>query len=184
MPTTNPKVETLQYDIVKGSKTIGTILATKSTLNNESKYELTSSVSFRFIGEISIKSVFKTHFTDDVLTYAFSENLLNDKQKEFSEIQWDGNQYHVQLKKENKTIENEKITYSMLSLYYQEPKHVQQVFSERFAEYCQIKEIETDKYELTLPDGNKNYYYYQDGICTRVEVERTLMDVAFILQEE
>ena len=47
-----------------------------------------------------------------------------------------------------------------------------------------LGKVEENKYRLSLPDGNYNYYIYKNGLCTRVDIERTFFTVQFLLRKK
>lgn len=166
------------YDIFKGDKSIGTVQAEKITLSDGSqRYLLESEVAFSFLGRHTLRYTFNTHYQKGLLTFAEAKNLLNQKLRDSSRVQWDGHRYLINTDGSQSVLENTPISYSVSSMYYLEPDGVSQAFSERFAQFCPIRKLAPGKYELTMPDGRKNIYYYEKGVCQRVEVSMMLADL-------
>lgn len=65
---------------------------------------------------------------------------------------------------------------------HEEPINLQKIFSENYKRFIPIKAIKPHQYELQLPDGNRNFYTYANGICVSAEVNTTLSTVFFRLK--
>jgi hypothetical protein len=66
-------------------------------------------------------------------------------------------------------------------MYFFEPVDVNEFYSEHFDTHISIKKIQAHAYEIELPDGTKNVYYYKNGICSKVKIVRSLFTAEFIL---
>lgn len=176
------KSQQLQYEIVWKDDSIGYLTADKELQKGGAYYEIESSVLFKFIASVKLDFYFENLFQDGTLQKAQTKNLMNDKLRASSEISWTGQQYQTTVDEETAVL-NQKIKHTMTTLYYNEPKNINHVFSERYAEFCAIRPLGKGKYELTLPTGKKNYYSYQNGICTHVEVNHTLATFYFKLKK-
>ena len=74
------------------------------------------------------------------------------------------------------------VEHTVLSLYYKEPLNVREGFSDNFQQYLPVSKTGTGKYRVDLPNGNSNYYIYQQGRLLRVEVEQPFYALQFILK--
>jgi hypothetical protein len=74
------------------------------------------------------------------------------------------------------------IYYNMVCLYTQEPVSVNQVYSDKFQKFLPIQILGKQHYKIDFPDGNSNQYYYQNGICRRIESNNTLFPVVMELK--
>ena len=95
-----------------------------------------------------------------------------------------GKKYQVTDNGESKLISLSPIRYNTLMLYTNIPKNISKVFSGNFQKMLDIKKIAENKYRLILPDGKFNDYTYTNGICTKVEIVRSLGTVQFVLREQ
>jgi hypothetical protein len=66
-------------------------------------------------------------------------------------------------------------------LYFFEPVNIKQVYSDFSHSLLAIKKNKDGMYQLTLPDGNLNYYRYVNGVCTYVKMVRSLFTIEFKL---
>lgn len=174
--------QSYEYQIFKGNKPIGNILTNKIEKGSLTEFSIESNATFRIIFEFSTQFKFETSFSDGKLCRSFTKNMLNDSERESTEITWESGKYKI-------TKDNDEVSfldikrpqYAMANLYYQEPVEVHEVFSERFGEYLPIKNIGSKQYELTLPDGKTNIYTYKDGRCSEVKVNHMLATLYFKL---
>ncbi|MDQ3537071.1 MAG: hypothetical protein M3421_15750 [Bacteroidota bacterium] len=173
----------LNYTILWKNDSIGFLKANRGPSNNFVKYNIQSDVSVRFLAKVDMVYKFENIYSNGVLVKGTSSNFVNDKKRSFTLIKWDGKNYTAQVDDDEVSVPNKPIKFSMTSLYYKEPIGLNEIFSERFAVYCAINEISPHKYELTLPNGKKNYYTYKDGICTLVEVNHAIATFYFKLQD-
>ncbi|CAN5443756.1 hypothetical protein BH23BAC1_BH23BAC1_06130 [soil metagenome] len=177
------QAQELSYDIVWKGDSIGFLHASKIPTKNMTRYEIDSQASFRFIAKIELDYYFENVFSNGVLVKGISKHSMNNKLKSSSSIKWDGKKYNATVDDLEVPLDKKAVKTSMTSMYYQEPVGINEIFSERYAVYCAIKPVGTNKYELTLPNGKKNYYTYEGGICTLVEVNHPMATFYFKLRQ-
>jgi len=68
-------------------------------------------------------------------------------------------------------LQNQDIWFTVSKLYYTEPIGINTIFSERFGKFLSLEKLEQNKYALSKPDGRKNIYFYEKGICRKVIVD-------------
>jgi hypothetical protein len=90
--------------------------------------------------------------------------------------------YKFSGKDENPQTLKTPIQYTTLSLYHQEPANIREVYSNNFQKNIPVIKVAPGKYKLTLPNGNSNYYIYQQGVLVRVEVNQPFYTMQFILK--
>jgi hypothetical protein len=55
------------------------------------------------------------------------------------------------------------------------------VYSDNFQQYVPVTKVSANKYKISFPNGNYNYYTYKNGVCTTVDISQTLYDIQFRL---
>ncbi len=173
----------LEYDIIKGNNKIGELNATRNKLGEEVSYAIDSKVVISFLFELNIQFKYDSKFENDYLTWSDFSNMTNNKEKESTEITWEKYRYKVKTDKKESYVSKSQIAYTLSKMYFIEPIGIDKVFSERFAEYLTVSEIGDHMYELTLPDGKKNIYSFENGICNEVKVDHTLATFYFRLKQ-
>ena len=89
--------------------------------------------------------------------------------------------YEIKKEKSITQVKLNNIAYTQLSLYFFEPVNVSQVYSDKYEQYLKIEKKQNQLYAIDFPDGNKNYYSYSNGVCSRVRVEQSLFTIEFII---
>ena len=175
--------QTLLYDIYKGNDKIGEITVEKVTSTDKVHYEANSTARFRTLWMNDLSTSTAADFVNNELNYSMSKIILNDKIREHSVTKKEGSFYTYFKHPEERYKKKESpFRLSTVTLYYSEPTCVKQVFSENYQQLCNLKVIGANAYELTLPGGKVNQYYYKDGALVEVKVIRTFVDLSFRLK--
>jgi hypothetical protein len=177
--------QTLLYDIYKGDDRIGEIVVEKVIQGSKVHYEANSEASFRLIFMNDLTTNTAADFINNELSYSMSKITLNDKTREHTITKKEGHFYnYYKHKEENYKKKESPFRISTVTLYYSEPAGVKQVFSENYQQLCDLKVIGTNAYELTLPGGKINQYFYKNGRLVEIKVFRTFVDLSFKLKEQ
>lgn len=177
--------QSLYYDIYKGDDRIGEITVEKNTSPQGIHYSASSVAKFRLIFKNELTTYTAASFVDEELVQAVSKIELNDKIREYNTTQKQGHFYHYTQHEEDAFKKSEApFLISTVMLYYAEPSGVQQVFSENYQVLCELKKIGPHSYELSLPGGKINQYFYEDGKLLEIKVFRTFVDLSFRLKEQ
>lgn len=176
--------QTLFYDIYKGSDKIGEITVKKVAGDDKVHYEANSSSRFRTLWMNDLSTLTAADYVNNELSYSVSKITLNDKIREHSITKKEGSFYnYYKHPKERYRKKESPFRLSTVILYYSEPLGIKQVFSENYQQLCDLKVIGANAYELTLPGGKINQYFYKDGKLVEVKVFRTFVDLSFRLKE-
>lgn len=177
------KAQNMQYAVLKGGDTIGILNYSRNITANIILYKAESIVKVRFIFSVSVNSKEEACFKDGVLQYSSVFRKVNGTVKTNFYTKLNGNTYTIEDKKEDEVeaFNNYPITGSFLSMYYNEPANNNVVYSDTYKKLITISKLEDHKYKVTMPDGNYNYYYYQNGICNRVEIVHSFYTLTFCL---
>jgi hypothetical protein len=171
----------LQYEVLRNGKVIGYLDAVKKDKGTTVEYIMESNVKVSILMDFSLYSKVSGSFYNGMLTFGSIIRRVNGHDKANSMITWHNDRYLIQDK--DASIElKEKITYTTACLMHDEPVNRQRIFSENFKRFIPIKAIKPHEYELQLPDGNRNFYTYANGICVSAEVNTTLTTAYFRLK--
>ncbi|RYF90713.1 MAG: hypothetical protein EOO00_08745 [Chitinophagaceae bacterium] len=130
---------------------------------------------------ISIKSVEEAAFFNGTMTSSSINRKVNGKEKVNQKLLSTGNSYQWR-GNTKRDIPQFPIRFSVVSLYFEEPKDQLTIFSDALGRKVPIKEIRKGMYRLDLPDGNFNYYNYVNGICTMIEIHHSFFEIQFVLR--
>jgi hypothetical protein len=74
------------------------------------------------------------------------------------------------------------VTFSVGRLYHFEPIGYSKMLSERLGKEVEIRTIGKHAYELRQPDGDRNYFFYKNGICNEMQTRMKGKAVRFVLE--
>lgn len=172
----------LTYEVVRNNKVIGMMHALKTQKGTFTEYQTESSVQVNLVLELTIYTKVVGVFRQGQLLSGSAIRKVNNSTRVNTIIKWQGNRYVVEDDGE-KTEIIEKISYTTACLMHMEPAGLHRIFSEAYRKFIPIREIRPHYYELQLPDGNKNYYHYSNGICMGAEVNTNLSKAFFRLKK-
>jgi hypothetical protein len=172
----------LQYEVLRKGKVIGYLDAMKKNNGAIVEYIMESNVKISLLMDFALYSKVYGSFNNGVLTTGSIIRRINGKDKANSKITWLNDRYLIQDKDESIELK-EKITYTTACLMHEEPVNLQRIFSENYKKFIHIKAVKPHQYELLLPDGNRNFYTYENGICVSAEVNTTLSTAYFRLKK-
>jgi hypothetical protein len=172
----------LNYDVIRNGNVIGSLQASRISSGNQVEYITESSVNVKILMTFSMYSKVTGAFRDGMLINGSAVRTVNGHNKVNTFIQWKNGHYLLKEDEAQKEI-REKITYTTACLFNQEPVGLTRIFSENFGKFINLKEVRPHYYELHLPDGNRNYYSYSNGICTGAEVNTNYTKAFFRLKK-
>lgn len=144
---------------------------------------MTSDVKTRYIFYFSDETSETAGYDNGVMLYSsFYQKQTGSGTNNKSTIA-EGKTYKLTANGDTKFVNFNPIKYNMLLLYTDIPDGINEVYSANYQKMLPIKKIENNKYRLTMPDGKFNYYTYRNGICTNVEIVRSLFTLNFTLKE-
>lgn len=174
----------LTYDVVVHDQAIGRLKVNKTASPAGTQYLVDADVSMHFFGPKRMVTRFTSTYQSNLLTEASFHDQMNGRTRHDSRVRWDGKAYQIQVNKAESVIPTRRASFSTATLYDREPLGISELFSERHGRFCALRQVVPHTYELTLPDGKKNYYRYVDGVCREVEVRQPFFTIYFRLRHE
>lgn len=171
----------LTYQIFMGNDSIGLMHAEHKVAGANHLYEYRSSMSVNSVVNVEIQFLLTATFDKDKLLNSYTEQNVNGRTKVSSTAKWDGKMYLVQTLEKKDKIKNTMITYNLATLYFKEPVNLKKIYSDTNGSFLNVKQAGPHQYELVLPDGKRNLYTYQFGICKEVEINQLFSKVFFKL---
>ena len=171
----------LTYNVVQNNDVIGWLKLDKRDSANSSFIKFSSEIKKKVVFLFTIIEKQEVFFQNGIMTYSYVYRKINDNIKVNKFTTYVSGHYLVKKDKSSTPLMLNNIAYNQLSLYFYEPATIQQVYSDNYEQYLKIEKSGNQYYTLKLPGGNKNTYYYSNGICTKVKVEQSLFTVEFIL---
>jgi len=171
----------LNYNIMLGNSKIGSINMSKHDSLNLSFIKTSCQAQKRLIFLYTLTEKQEAFFEKGMLVSSHVFRKVNSSVKVDQYTQFSQNYYTVRKGKTSQKVMVKGIFSNQSTLYFAEPVDMKQVYSDVYAAFLNIEKVSDGVYKLILPDGNVNYYYYTNGVCSKVHIERTLFTVEFIL---
>ena len=173
--------KSFHYDVIKNGKVIGFVNVSQKTNGNTTMLELKSRVkatwlAFEYNSDITENVVFK----DGIMIYSFYYKKENGKE---TRVETEKNGDYVNVVDNGQTSLNYQtpVRYNTVQLYFDSPGMITSAYSNHFRQFLELKKVTTNRYRLTMPNNNYNYFNYQNGKCIQVDVERILFTLHFVL---
>jgi len=173
----------LNYKVVQNNSVIGWLKLERKDSLNSSLITSSSEIKKRFLLLFTIIENQEVLFQNGMMMRSYVYRKVNSDIKVNKRTTYTGNHYEVKKGKFLTLINLSSITYNQLSLYFFEPVNVREVYSDNYERYLKIEKTGNEFYTMELPEGNKNYYYYKNGVCSKVKVEQSLFTIEFILSD-
>lgn len=172
----------LHYDVTRNGNVIGYLNITEKTNGNMIFLELKSEVKTRLlVFSYSSNVTEDAVFEDGVMVYSFYYKKENGKETSIEAKKSD--EYFNVIDNGSVSLQHYiPVRENILQLYCKSPCMDTKAYSNHFRQFLDIKKIAENRYRLTLPDNNYNYFNYKNGKCTQVDVERTLFTIHFVLR--
>jgi len=174
----------LVYDVVRNGRIIGKIVFLELIKDGKKMLSFTSDVKTKFIFSFSDYATETASFENGIMIYSSFYQRQNGSDKAKKITVASGQFYKLIDNGVSKLISCSPIRYNMLLLYVYVPEKINKVYSDNYQKLLDIQKVESNKYKLSLPDGNYNYYTYNDNVCTKVDIERTFFAIQFVLRNK
>jgi hypothetical protein len=171
----------LKYSIMMNGSSMGFMKVQKMCTTDKTQLSLESKAKKRFIISFEIYETHTEVFQNNVMTAASVLRQVNGKTKINKQMNFTGANCVIASEGKANSISVKPVLWSVLNLYFTEPTKISEVFSDSFQQMLKIEEYGDHVYKIALPDGNSNYFYYSNGICTKEIVNHSLYTVELIL---
>jgi len=173
----------LEYQIKRNGTVVGDIHYTQNSYGNRTKLMIESEVKTKFIFTFTAKAQEESIYDNGIMTWSFIYRKMNGSEKVNKKTKAFDNNYTIFKGSKSEMLNKFPIQYNMLSLYTTEPISISQVYSDNFEQFLDIQKSTDHKYKIELPDGNYNYYCYEEGILNKIEVHHSLYSATIQLKK-
>lgn len=181
--TFQAQTQTLNFEVLHDSKHLGTLQATKTVIGDQVVYTSHTDIQFNLM--VNIRVVYDYHVTykNGELQEAKAHITVrgNDKTKVNTVKKGSGYEFYSEGELE-KTIAGS-INHSIIQLLFEEPLGVDKIYAEEHGEYHNLRELATHTYLKTASNGNKNTYFYQNGVLRKSDVNAGIIKFSIILKD-
>lgn len=164
---------TLHYDIRIAGFKIGALTAHQEKVNDSiTIYNLTSKVSFWLFFRVNVDYSYFSTFLNGQLIASEIKTVTN-RGNYTSTSKWEKDHYKVKVdayEYKKDTILIAPITFNIAKLYFEEPTIGAIIYADGYGTFS-TAESEDEKSYLVEVLGNKNKYYFKDGLLVRASMD-------------
>ncbi|NNF01903.1 MAG: hypothetical protein HKN22_04400 [Bacteroidia bacterium] len=175
----------LSYDVYRRNKHIGEFVISRSVSRQSVHIDLHNTTHFWLFGKKKLIYTVKNRFDQGILQTAFSKSMVNHRVRHETKIVKDrssGYLIYDKHKADTLQLDIQSINYTVAMMYFEEPSTYKEAYSERFQKFLSIRRITSQEYSLELPNGNYNYFTYENGVAREIEVNHPLVTIVFRLK--
>ena len=173
------------YSIYSNNKEIGVSTIEKSHQGNKTFYTLESTAQVDFLRTFTIYTRIDIIYKGAILHNAQLVRKVNEKERTNKRTLRSAKGYKLfdkgNLQKEHYTYPINKTT---VDLFFHPPENIDSLYSENLQQCIPIRKVSENKYALCLPDGNRTYYSYSNGLCTEMNSQTMWGKVTLKLRKE
>jgi len=177
------QVQTREYNVSYKGDNVGNMQLYQNKTGEDVYMKMVSNVQMNFIVNIKVNTEEESLFQSGKLIYSNVSRKVNGKEKLNKQTKATGDTYQTSSGGKPGSINNKLIDYNFSLLYSNEPVDIKIIYSDNFQQFLHIQKVSDHKYKIELPDGNYNYYSFQNGICSKVEVHHTFYTIQITLKE-
>lgn len=171
--------QTRKYDVILSDDKIGELTVTRTIKGAFTTYKLESKSEAKVLFTTKKNYVLMdVTYKDGKLVSSYCKNELNDEVDNYASISWDGSKYNITNEKGKLTYPSA-VTFSVISLYFGEPKGISKLFTERIGEAYPLTDLGSGRYEYKIPNGDKNVYVYRNGELVETE-RKTIIGTVYV----
>ena len=171
------------YQVIRNRDQIGSVTIVEKQDKQRRTIELESQIKARIVFTVSVVTSEKTMLEDQRIVYAESRKKINGNDEVSRKLTSTANGYQFINNRKPVQLDNTAIFNNTVSLFVTEPTHSMNVFADTFNKMLVLKKIGEHTYLLELPDGNRNTYRYENGICSEVKLEHKFFTARIVLDK-
>ena len=166
----NAQLQKTEYTITFRGDSVGNMQFYKNEAGSNLYLKAVSNVSIRFLVNVNVQLEEISNFQSGRLMYSSVSRIVNGKEKSAKQTKAAGNIYEATSFGKPVPSTDKRIDYNLNMLYCKEPFDKQVIYSDNFQQFLRVEQVAPHRYKIVLPDGNYNYYTFQDGICQVAEI--------------
>ena len=170
-----------RYSILYKGDKVGFMQITQNKTGDSIHYKTISDVKMSMIFSIHVATTEESMFVRDRLMSSAVVRNVNGNDRVNRQLTAVNDYYMLNNQGKKKASAADAINFNLTRLYLSEPVNKTKVWSDAYHEYLKIQQVSPHKYKVTLPDGDFNYYYFNNGICNKVEIVHSFYTIQMVL---
>ncbi|MEP6845956.1 MAG: DUF6134 family protein [Panacibacter sp.] len=172
---------TLTYKVMQGNKEIGWLKLQRKDSCSSTFITCESEVKKRVLVMFSVQEKQDVLFRNGIMIRSHVYRKVNDDVKVNIYTLNQGTHYVINKTKSSEQLMISGIRDNQVSIYFKEPVNINQMYSDSYQRFLDIKNLGNHSYTINFPGGDTNNYYYTNGICTKVKLNHSLFSAEFVL---
>jgi len=180
---TRAQEKNLSYTVNKNGSKIGRMCLKEIKEGSTVSLRMQSDIKTSFILTFSAKGIEEAKYDGGVLVYSSVYQKLNGNEKVNKQIRFVNDTYIINNKGKEEKLANVKIYYNLVCIYSHEPTTASLIFSDRYQQFLAVQKIEEHHYRIRFPDGSANDYWFENGVCKKIEIDHKLYSAIMELNQ-
>lgn len=170
----------LKFGVWRNQACIGYINIDQKIMDKQTSYQLKSEINFRLLMSFQIVSSEKAMFENGILKSSSVFRKINGNEKANKGLQFNNGVYRLTNGNNSRIVSMDSVYLNLISLYFNQPNNIKKIYLDNHQTVSDVIKLEDGKYKVPLSDGAYNIFYYQNGICKKVESVNPLYQVQII----
>ncbi len=152
------------YEIEVMGMNTGTLTVNRSREGNVTRITMNTEAGMNYLfgkSEASFNS--SNIFVNGSLEGSYARNIRDGEEIRFTRLMCSKGKCEIETKEGKGKLEPQPKS-CIAAIFFDEPKGLDQIFSEDWGRYLPIKYIGESTYQVTMPDGKINDYIYKNGV--------------------
>lgn len=179
----NAQEKNLSYIIKKNGSRIGEMNVKEIRNGSRINLKLVSTIKTSFIFTFTATGIEEATYDSGVLVFSSIYQKFNGSEKINKKTKYVNNYYIIDNKGDEEKLENTRIYYNLVCVYSHEPGSTKLIYSDKYEKFLGIQQVDDHHYKIRFPDGSANDYWYQKGVCTKVEIDHSFFTVVMELNQ-
>lgn len=168
----------VMFDMTAFGITFGKMTVTKIKENDSTElYTLNAKGYLKILWmERNDETRYEVRYRNGKLLSSSYRQIETGKTKKWTTVVYDGQKYSVDSYRGKRTF-TEIPVYSILTLYFSDPKNVNRIFYEAESDFATVKHPDTNTVEIKSSDGNRSIYRFLNGAINEMEFHISIATV-------
>ncbi|MEO7082435.1 MAG: DUF6134 family protein [Flavobacteriales bacterium] len=168
-----------RFKIFKGDTEVGTIQAYRSTHEGRTSYVIVSHAEIQMIWKQVVRTTMYAEYENGLLRKCLATVNLNGTMRDSSNLFMHNGEKWAYVHPRSPYRLHSSNEWTTARMYYEEPVGRTSILVESVLQDCPIRRTGPGKYEVTLPNKDRNRYTYVNGRLMEVHVDRMLVNLVF-----
>lgn len=180
---TRAQEKDLDYTIKRNGSKVGKMTVKEIKDGGKISLRLQSDIKTSFIFTFTAKGIEEAQYDNGILVYSSVYQKLNGSEKVNKQIRFVNDEYIIRNNGKEEKLGNVKIYYNLVCIYNHEPLGTALIFSDKYQKFLDISKIEDHHYKIKFPDGSTNEYWFENGVCKKIETDHTFYSATMELNQ-